>query len=486
MREMMEDALSTVVQEAIEKEREGKTERKYTSVDVARHAEATIVLPDGMALRTGAAWLRRIDEEQDEFYAVYERTAAHPLDGANALAEAVSRRYGHARTLTTKSFWGNRPPMELDIQVGPNMPSKKVPWGRIGLPFAANDEEQYLETTAASEANRQFFVVRGQMRKRFRDEVNSLLALMKEILDKESIYRGKAIRIDSLTLGDDDLGNPTAGAPSFIDVSGASLDKVVLNREVEGELEDYVLTPIRYPSAAATLGIRRKRGVLLHGPYGTGKTLTSQVIAKVATDNGMTFIYSSNPFNLAGVYRFAMQYSPAVLFVEDVDKVVGGPRSTEMNEVLNILDGIDSKTAEVMTVFTTNELGTIHQAFERPGRIDVIIEINEPDAEAAARLVRLYAKDALDPAANMERIGEALAGNIPAIIAEAVKRAQLSALSRAAGLSSDVKITAEDIERASHSLSVTRKLLGQSSEPEQSTMEKMGRSAMEALVQASS
>ena len=62
-----------------------------------------------------------------------------------------------------------------------------------------------------------------------------------------------------------------------------------------------------------------------------------------------------------------------------------------MDEILNVIDGIESKGTEIITVLTTNNLGNITSAMLRPGRLDAIVSVRAPDAKAAQQLVRLYA-----------------------------------------------------------------------------------------------
>lgn len=460
------------------------SEKKFRSVGLERHDDAIIILPEGMELKTGARWLRRMHDEQQEFYAVYVRTDMHPLDGAYALARAIARIYGHALTVPTPSFFGSQPPSFIDVPVDAHGTSVKVPWGRFKLPGMDGDSDNYLQTTLEYEGGRPVFVLMGNIQKMFEKEITRLEHVMKEILLTESIYRGSAIRVSGFAVdADEQDGNPTRGAPKFIDVEGHSMDTVVLNERVANQVETFVLTPIRMAEQVANLGINKKRGVLLHGTYGTGKTLISRVIAAEATKVGMTFIYLSNAAELVNTYRFAMQYAPSVLFVEDIDKEIGGDRRTaQMNEVLNILDGIDSKDAEVITIFTTNEVGSIHQAFNRPGRIDVIIEIEKPDAESAIRLVELYAGPALSNEIDRERIGEALAGNIPALVAEVVNRSMLSALRRG-GQASEVSITTDDILMASGTLDTARNLLEENRSVETPVLAQAGKAALHAISQ---
>lgn len=173
-----------------------------------------------------------------------------------------------------------------------------------------------------------------------------------------------------------------------------------------------------------------KRGILLGGTYGTGKTLAAHVASKIAVEAGITYLYVPRADELADAIEFAKQYqSPAcVVFCEDVDRVMQGERNTAMDDILNIIDGIDTKRAHIITVLTTNAMEAINPAMLRPGRLDAVIEVKAPDAEAIGRLIRMYGGDSVDKNANFTAIGELLKGNIPAVVEEVVRRSKLAQL----------------------------------------------------------
>jgi transitional endoplasmic reticulum ATPase len=153
--------------------------------------------------------------------------------------------------------------------------------------------------------------------------------------------------------------------------------------------------------------------------------------ARVAEDSGITYIYSPRASELGDAIAFAKQYqSPAcVVFCEDIDRTVTGDRTVAIDDILNILDGIDTKNENIITVLTTNHLENVNQAMLRPGRLDAIINVETPDAKTAERLVRYYGGLAINPKEDLTEVGLALAGQIPAVIEEAVKRAKLFQLS---------------------------------------------------------
>jgi len=83
-----------------------------------------------------------------------------------------------------------------------------------------------------------------------------------------------------------------------------------------------------------------------------------------------------------------------------------------------------------MVVLTSNNANAIYQGMVRPGRIDAVIEVERPDPSAVQGLIRLYARDLLDPAEDLADVGELLNGQIPSVVQEVVERSKLAALRR--------------------------------------------------------
>jgi transitional endoplasmic reticulum ATPase len=202
---------------------------------------------------------------------------------------------------------------------------------------------------------------------------------------------------------------------------------LVYSRAVEEAITTNLFTPIERMQDCIANNIPVKRGVLLGGPYGTGKTLAATVASKLAEQHGITYLYVPHSDELADAIEFAKQYdrTACVIFCEDIDRAISGERSVAMDDILNILDGIDTKNSKIITVLTTNHLENINPAMLRPGRLDAIINVEAPDAEAVQRLIRLYGEGTIAQDTDLKPSGELLAGTIPAVIAEVVKRAKL-------------------------------------------------------------
>jgi transitional endoplasmic reticulum ATPase len=410
-----------------------KKKNKFTAKDVtiSRDPEMkTIRIPEGMPLKEAITWLRRKDEEEDKEVEVSHKLNAFPLDGAVAFHDAMASIYGFTQNVATPGFWGPSPPAMISIPVSATE-HRDVPWGRVIIPGIAG----HLNTSFTCEGGYPKFIVYGIVKQRHVREVNKIIRKTEELLQTQSIYKGKAIKLDLSWLRNNPqperVFNPSGHAPTFsIPVDKIVESDLVFPDDVQNDIQLGLFTPIEYAARCRQHGIPMKRGVLLAGDPGTGKTLTAFVTAKKAVNNGFTFIYLSSALDLANGFKFAQQYAPAVIFAEDIDRIVSGPRTPEIDAILNSFDGVDTKAGEIITVLTTNFLENIDQTMLRPGRCDTLVKVTRPDREAAARLVKLYGRGLIDLKADFGKIGDALANHLPAEIREAVERAKLAAIFR--------------------------------------------------------
>jgi len=164
---------------------------------------------------------------------------------------------------------------------------------------------------------------------------------------------------------------------------------------VLSEQTEYELQPLRsrllHPAKCVEKGISLKYGCLMEGPYGTGKTLLAFKLAKDAIDNGWVFIYLKDPALLAQTLRLSKVIDKngngVVVFVEDIDQVTRGNRDTAMQDILNTLDGGDTKQMNVISLFTTNHIELIEPTFLRGKRIGSIISLGFLDSKTAKKFV---------------------------------------------------------------------------------------------------
>jgi hypothetical protein len=403
-------------------EKQTNDKYKFEKLDVVNEG-TSIVLPEGMTKEEGIHCLRKRIEQDEKPTAIHEVVDAYPLEGAYALMKVLMKVYGWASPVPKPGFFGDTPPTMLNLEIAHNV-STQIVWGQFEIPGI----EGRLETGATQKDGRHVFCIRGQVKQKYKDDVARIAVAVRDFVKEFSIYKGKAIRIRT----DEEGHLNTSDAPKFLDTTRTDPNMLIFSKSTLTQVQTHIFTPILRTQQCRELGIPLKRSVLLEGPFGTGKTLTAHVAAHMAERNGWTFIYLDRVSALKEALIFARQYSPAIIFAEDIDRVVGGERDAEVDDILNTIDGIDSKHDETMVILTTNDVNAIEKAMIRPGRLDAVIHVGPPDAKAAEQLIRVYAGNLLDTDEDLVEAGRELDGQIPATIAEVVKRSKLYAVSHTA------------------------------------------------------
>src|SRR5438552_11669503 len=215
--------------------------------------------------------------------------------------------------------------------------------------------------------------------------------------------------LDKLIVTEDDFQKalkevtPSGMREVFIENPDVSWDEVGGLETVKRELQEAVEWPMKYPTLYSKLGHRMPRGILLHGPSGTGKTLLAKA---VATESEANFISVKGPELLSKwvgesergireIFRRARQASPCVIFFDEVDSIapvrgMGESAVTEkvVSQLLTELDGIES-LHEVVVIAATNRPDMIDRALIRPGRFDKIVLVPMPDKEGRIKILQI-------------------------------------------------------------------------------------------------
>jgi len=220
--------------------------------------------------------------------------------------------------------------------------------------------------------------------------------------------------LDKLIVNGEDYQNalkevtPSGMREVFIENPDVPWDEVGGLGNVKRELQEAVEWPMKYPMLYAKLGHRMPRGILLHGPSGTGKTLLAKA---VATESEANFISVRGPELLSKwvgesergireIFRRARQASPCVIFFDEIDSIapvrgIGGETAvTErvVSQLLTELDGIESLQG-VVVLAATNRADMIDTALLRPGRFDKIVLVPMPDREGRKKILEISTKD---------------------------------------------------------------------------------------------
>jgi predicted AAA+ superfamily ATPase len=161
-------------------------------------------------------------------------------------------------------------------------------------------------------------------------------------------------------------------------------------------LETNIILPLENDALAVELQSKPKRGVLLAGPPGTGKTTVGRALAhrlksKFFLLDG-TFVAGSCDFQgaVSHLFESAMRNAPAVLFIDDSDVLFGqGQEVGFYRYLLTMLDGLESESAgRVCVMMTAMAVHHLPAALLRSGRIELWLEMPLPDAAARRAILQ--------------------------------------------------------------------------------------------------
>ncbi|TDL19216.1 AAA family ATPase [Rickenella mellea] len=182
-----------------------------------------------------------------------------------------------------------------------------------------------------------------------------------------------------------------------------------LDKQIQ-QVRDLIDIPLTRPDLLRHFGLKPPKGILLHGPPGTGKTHLARAIvastkSSVIVINGseLSSVYhGETEAKLRDVFKEARHKSPCIVVLDEVDALCprredGAGGEVERRVVatlLTILDGMDhgkegEDPARVVVIGTTNRPNAIDPALRRPGRFDREIEIGIPDALARLSILKV-------------------------------------------------------------------------------------------------
>ena len=439
-------------------ESEDSKKKKAPKIAVSdiQYSGEKLIIPASMTAKQAIELLQRRMKYDQEVVQEMRTFDAFPWDGAVALDAVLTKMFGWTPAEAQRGFFGPIPPKTISVEVGYGQ-VQQVPWGEFSLPHTDGGK---LMSSVNQKNGRTVFQLSALVKRQDQDAIYRIFDAIEEHLHNHSIYRGKAIKIRFRDDDGDKLGMPE---PSFLDTSKIDINGLIYSDSVMDAVRTSLFTPIIRTNDLIANGVPVKRGVLLGGTYGTGKTMAATVASRLAEDHHITYVYCPRASELADAIEFAKQYqSPAcVVFCEDIDRAVNGERTVAMDDVLNIIDGIDSKKSNIITVLTTNDLDGINPAMLRPGRLDAVIEVTPPDAGAIEKLIRYYGGESIRADEDLSEASKVLADQqaIPAIVAEVVNRAKLAQITLQEPGTKVRNITGEALTVSSETMAMQLNLL---------------------------
>jgi len=211
------------------------------------------------------------------------------------------------------------------------------------------------------------------------------------------------------------------------------------------QLREMVELPLRYPELFTRLGVDPPKGVLLHGPPGTGKTRLAQAVASESdaeffTINGpeiMGSAYGESEKRLREVFEEATRVAPSIIFIDEIDSIA--PKRTQVPgeaekrlvaQLLTLMDGLEARSNLVM-IAATNRPDAIDEALRRPGRFDREIVIGVPDESGRREILGIHTRGMpLGDKVDLNELARVTHGFVGADIAALAREAAIDAVRR--------------------------------------------------------
>jgi hypothetical protein len=252
-----------------------------------------------------------------------------------------------------------------------------------------------------------------------------------------NVFRGQVISFGGEMFGHGRGGRSDQGL-RFLDRPQLDRGEVILPPAVLDGIERQVLGVARHAEQLLASGQHLKRGVLLHGAPGTGKTHTIRYL--LGRLPGVTAVVLSGHALrwIAEACSVARTLQPSVVVIEDVD-LIAEERGARLGqhqllfELLNEMDGL-GEDADVTFLLTTNRPDLLEVALAaRPGRVDHAVELPVPDAEARRQLIALYQGSLVLDLSDADVVIKRTDGVTAAFLKELLRRAALCAAEAAPG-----------------------------------------------------
>jgi cell division protease FtsH len=244
-----------------------------------------------------------------------------------------------------------------------------------------------------------------------------------------------------------------------------SRDDVILPPGTLERIERHVVGIARHRGRLAAEGRHLKRGVLLYGPPGTGKTHTVRYLTGELRDFTVVLLAGQTIGLVAEACALARTLQPSLIVLEDCDLIAEDRSFTPFGNPLlfTVLDEMDGLGSDIDACFllTTNRVHLLETALaQRPGRVDLAVEIPLPDPDARRRLLSMYGRGIDLPDADVDSIVQRTAGVPASFVKEMTRRATLIAAERGSGSTGaiDVHTAVDELMTANETL--TRRLLG--------------------------
>jgi len=232
---------------------------------------------------------------------------------------------------------------------------------------------------------------------------------------------------------------PERSVPSVVYEDVGGLKPVIT------KVREMIELPLKHPELFDRLGIDPPKGVLLHGPPGTGKTMLAKAVANESdayfiSINGpeiMSKYYGESEKALRDIFEEAEKNTPAIIFLDELDsiapkrgEVTGEVERRVVAQLLSLMDGLKERK-NVIVIGSTTPPEALDMALRRPGRFDREIELGVPDIDGRMEIFQIHTRGMpLHEDVNLDDFAKRTYGFVGADIAAVTREAAMNALRR--------------------------------------------------------
>ena len=280
---------------------------------------------------------------------------------------------------------------------------------------------------------------------------------LRELALEHNVFRGQVVSFGR-SMFDDRESALRLHARTHLDP-----DQLILPQETFDDVRRQVVGVARNRERLRSSGQHLKRGLLLYGPPGVGKTHTVRYLIGELTGTTVVELTGDTLGAIKEACSIARTLQPAMIVIEDVDLIAEerdhyGGSTPLLFTLLNEMDGLD-EDADVVFLLTTNRADLLEPALAaRPGRVDQAVHVDLPDGDARRRLVELYGRGLELDVSGLDGVIDRTDGVTASFLKELLRRAAVIAADDEAGPDrvAAVRVGAGHLDRALDELLDTR------------------------------